>query len=102
MTLYRRRPVLVEAWQWLPYMEQEFSPQTQERPKWIDEALKLWPEVGGIIMYDHRPVSISIKTPTALLQAMPGDWIIKDAKGELHPYGPDIFEATYERWDGDV
>ena len=100
MTFYRRRPILVEAWQWLPYMEAEFT--VSGRPEWIEEALERWPEVGGIIIYEHRPVSISIKTPDAILGAMPGDWILKSAMGELSSCKADIFEEIYQRWEGDV
>lgn len=95
MTLYRRRPVLVEAWQWLPYGEQEFPETVEERPEWIEEALERWPEVGGIIIYEHEPISI-------IASAGPGDWILKDAKGELSTCKPEIFEEIYEKWEGDV
>ena len=100
MILYRRKPVLVEAWQWVPYMEAEFT--ASGRPWWIEEALKRWPEVDGIIIYEHKPISISIKTPDAILGIDPGDWILRDANDRLHPCKLDRFEELYERWEGDI
>lgn len=30
------------------------------------------------------------------MMASPGDWIIRDVKGECYPCKPDVFAATYE------
>lgn len=37
-----------------------------------------------------------IATLEGIMEAFPGDWIIKGIKGEFYPCKPDIFEATYE------
>lgn len=37
-----------------------------------------------------------IATLEGVMQAKPGDWIIKGVQGEFYPCKPDIFEATYE------
>lgn len=39
---------------------------------------------------------LDIATPEGVMSASPGDWIIKNAAGELSPCKPDIFAATYE------
>lgn len=39
---------------------------------------------------------VAIKTLEGIMEASPGDWIIKGIKGEFYPCKPDIFEATYE------
>ena len=37
-----------------------------------------------------------IATLEGVMQAKPGDWIIRGVKGEFYPCKPDIFAATYE------
>jgi hypothetical protein len=39
---------------------------------------------------------ISIITLEGIMEASPGDWVIRGVKGELYPCKPDIFEATYD------
>jgi hypothetical protein len=38
----------------------------------------------------------AIPTPEGVMEASPGDWIIKGVKGEFYPCKPDIFEAIYD------
>lgn len=40
--------------------------------------------------------SIHIETLEGVMEARPGDWIIKGVNGELYPCKPDVFEKTYE------
>ncbi|MCM0622698.1 hypothetical protein [Nocardioides bruguierae] len=37
-----------------------------------------------------------IATLEGVMQAKPGDWIIRGVQGEFYPCKPDIFEATYD------
>ncbi len=37
-----------------------------------------------------------IRTLEGVMEASPGDWIIKGVKGEIYPVKPDIFAETYE------
>lgn len=98
---YRKKPVVIEAWQWLfshgepKSLEEETPPP----PTWVTDALWLWPQIGGIYFEPDHPDGprISIATLDAVAVASPGDWIIKGTAGELYPCKPDIFEATYER-----
>lgn len=40
---------------------------------------------------------LGIQTLEGMMEASPGDWIIRGVKGEFYPCKPDIFSATYER-----
>ena len=39
---------------------------------------------------------LGLPTLEGVMEASPGDWIIRGVKGELYPCKPDIFEMTYE------
>jgi hypothetical protein len=39
---------------------------------------------------------VGIQTLEGIVVASKGDWILRGVKGELYPYKPDIFAATYE------
>jgi len=89
---YRKKLIVIEAWQWL------FNDHQEKPPSWVDDALWKWPDIGGI---SFEPDSTSgprirIATLDAVAVALPGDWIIKGIKGELYPCKADIFDATYE------
>ncbi len=60
--------------------------------KWMDGGEE--PLEEGIHTRDIRP--LHIETLEGIMEASPGDWIIKGVKGEYYPCKPDIFEATYE------
>ena len=78
MAKFRKKPVVVEAEQFLP-------------------NLNKWP--AGVEA-DHRsPTGFSIGTLENTAQGhevAPGDWIITGVKGEKYNCKPDIFRATYE------
>ena len=78
---YRKRPVVVEAVQWLGEGNCE--------------------EVFAFLGYDHTEETgdhseIHIPTLEGIMSAQVGDWIIKGVKGEFYHCKPDIFELTYE------
>lgn len=88
MAQYRKKPVVIEAIQWLP-------DQPQRLPKWWvdathDETLHEHPE---------HPEWLFINTLEGTMRADPGDWIIRGVKGEIYPIKADIFEETYEAVD---
>jgi len=90
MAKYRKKPVVVEAGQWNPYMKDYPG---QGKP---DELGVIWqfnPEgyvCNGFVTTIHGQ-----ETKVAI-----GDWVIREPDGEHHyPCKPDIFEATYERVD---
>jgi hypothetical protein len=87
---YRKKPVVIEAYQFLP----KGSPVTY--PDWMEEArsgLKgnqgsIWCETDGTWYCG----TLEGKHEITL-----GDFIIQGVKGEIYPCKPDIFELTYEK-----
>jgi uncharacterized Fe-S cluster-containing protein len=82
---FRKKPVVIEA----------------ECYDGTFESIKRILYMGNMDMEDvreirNRPEGIYIETFKETIQANNGDWIILDAKGELYPCRPDIFDATYE------
>ena len=94
---YRKKPVVVEAmqlvgtnaethavYQWIEANTQgSFDPLTEEIPA---SGVSIDPATGDFL----------IATLEGVMQAKPGDWIIRDIEGEFYPCEPDIFAATYE------
>jgi hypothetical protein len=77
---YRKKPVIIEAFQ--------FGVDAQPE----------WSEHGGKVMVVASPnkVCAYIDTPEGRMTAQIGDYIIKGVKGEIYPCKPDIFAQTYE------
>ena len=99
MAKFRKRAVVIEAFQWWPG-------QFTDWPQWAKDELKHYDSATEMITSrDGSPKrcitatdsgDLYIKTLEGPLQAQPGDWIIQGVKGELYPCKPDIFAATYE------
>ena len=82
MTLYRKKPVSVEAMQFTEESKNQcFNFVTCNH--YADFAA------------DGRSL-MRIQTLEGTMTAAPGDWIIKGVQGEFYPCKPDIFEQTYE------
>ena len=84
MAKFRKKPVVIEAWQW-------------------DESHETLESIGcqhsGYEGHVDRPDEckcLSIETLEGVMRVQPGDWIIKGVNGEFYPCKPDIFEKTYE------
>ena len=91
MAKYRKRPILIDAIQWLGG-EKKWSRYT---PKWITEALKN----GDIVESHDGTEELIINTLEGYMVASKNDFIIKGLNGEMYPCKPDIFEKTYaEVW----
>jgi len=92
MGRYRKKPVVIEAWQWL------FSDEQEECPEWVNAAAIKWPEQGSLCFEPNHSYGarISICTLEGVMCAVPGDFIIQGVQGEIYPCKPDIFEQTYE------
>lgn len=97
MSLFRKKPVVIEAWQitrkgaedrglWPDWMKSHPSTATQ-----MD-----WSQAGERVDHDAGIPYISIDTLEGRMRADIGDWVIKGVKGELYPCKPDIFTATYD------
>ena len=97
MPKFTKRPVTIEARQlagstadfhdvymWVEGNTQgSFDPDDIETPA---SGVSIDPATGFML----------IATLEGIMQAKPGDWIIRGVQGEFYPCKPDIFEATYE------
>ena len=95
MSQYRKRPVVISAWQnFTGDKETDGKPGLAAPcPAWLDAALD-----DGRVRGGPRG-SLLIQTLEGEMRADVGDWIIQGVKGELYPCKPDIFAATYEAVD---
>ena len=85
MGMYRKKPVVIEAFKWTGDENQT------EDPEWIINAIR-----ASKVRIDYNPLSMKIVTLEGIMTATPGDFIIKGVQGEFYPCKPDIFEKTYE------
>jgi hypothetical protein len=84
---YRKRPVVIEAYQVPPNDLKQRDPM----PPWLMKAM----DDKQVVAYPVESY-LSISTLEGMMKAQVGDWIIQGVKGELYPCKPDIFAATYE------
>ncbi len=90
MSLYCKKPVVIEAVQWTGCN--------------VDEVLALTLTSCSVSRKDCAGPHGGIMPGGALViptlegdhTASPGDWIVRGAKNECYPVKPEIFEATYE------
>lgn len=94
---FRKKPVEIEAmhfdgsnaemhevYQWIESNTQgSFDPMGDEVP-------------GSGVSIDPATGFMLIATLEGVMQAKPGDWIIRGVQGEFYPCKSDIFEQTYE------
>ncbi len=88
MPKFRKKPVVIEAWEFPGHMKE---PGYASMPEWLRRALA--PECPAAHFENE---TLIIHTLEGDHTASPGDWIIQGVKGELYPCKPDIFAATYE------
>lgn len=81
---YRKKPVVIEAWQFTDENKNMLLHNLQEL------NMRIRPD-----FYEGKPVMI-IPTLEGDHRASIGDFIIKGVLGELYPCKPNIFEKTYE------
>ena len=100
---YRKKPVVIEAWQfvgtnaeinavyqWIEANTQgSFDPLSEEIPA---SGVSIDPATGFLL----------IATLEGVMQAKPGDWIIRGVQGEFYPIKDSIFRETYEPAEGGV
>ena len=82
---YTKKPVTIEAFLWTGKIQQTV-------PSWIDEAV-----TNGIVTWNitNPDTLLTIKTLEGIMEALPGDYVIRGIKGEIYPCKPDIFAASY-------
>lgn len=78
MSKWRKKPVIIEAWQW-----------TGSNFTSLQNVLPL-----GI--YVLREDGLYIRTLEGDMKSLPGDWIIRGVQGEYYSCREDIFYSTYE------
>ncbi len=84
MPMFRKKPIVIEAYQVPP----EGEDCTEEMAQFLRGADRDMDNEGN--------GSILIHTLEGTMEASPHDWIIKGVKGEFYPCKPDIFDATYD------
>jgi len=77
--LFRKKPVVIEAVQYIPPATQLTGGFLKDCDCWINSE-------GALVIHTLEGDHI----------ANPNDWIIRGVKGEFYPCKPDIFEQTYE------
>lgn len=108
---YRKKPVVIEAIQLPEAYPEGVDPssdeyarnlQAMEVYRWVEANTQgsfdpLADEVPASgVSIDPATGFLLIATLEGVMQAKPGDWIIRGVQGEFYPCKPDIFEATYE------
>lgn len=77
---FRKKPIVIEAFEYR---------QSEHRSGVAQDVIE------GRVRYTQDGTML-IQTLEGVMEANPGDWIIRGVKGELYPCKPDIFAATYE------
>lgn len=93
-TLYRKRPVIVEAFRWDGKSGMDWS-----APEWLKKAAtdrKNRKKRRIFFELDNGEIAIMIKTLEGTMTARSGDWIIRGVEGEIYPCKDSVFMATYE------
>ena len=92
---YKKKPVVIEAVQFIACEAKEIEECFNEFPKWLHKAFK-----GGIIdsifPYIGSQVLFRICTLEGNRELPEGHWLIRGEKGELYPCNDEIFKMTYE------
>lgn len=88
MPKYRKKPVVIEAFEWQP-----------------EDVEHLGAIIGWFYAHDFRDFyiepdkSLTISTLEGKISGAIGDFIIRGVAGEFYPCKPGIFASTYEAVD---
>ena len=98
MAKYRKKPVVVEAFQ----MTKEHRQDNSEWPNWLHRAWQMEPNEVGSVDPSEFPNSdgtdrLKIHTLEGVHLVEWDDFIIQGVQGEIYPCKPDIFDQTYEK-----
>jgi hypothetical protein len=98
-TRYRKKPIVVEAMQWLGGAEAatpviDWVLAAGERSARYHEYVEAGEDDEGKGWPDD-PEHLAIDTLEGTMRADVGDWVIRGVQGEHYPCKPDIFAATY-------
>ncbi len=103
MSKFRKRPVVVDACQWL-------GVNVEEMARWASSADLAHKKARGVTLASNADIqlpidlvslgggafALEIRTLEGVMKADAGDFIICGVQGEFYPCKPDIFAATYE------
>ena len=97
MNKYRKKPVVIEAFQ----MTKERRQDNSEWPNWLNLAWQKDFHENGSLSCEDFPNSdgtdhLQIRTLEGIQRVGWNDFIIQGVKGEIYPCKPDIFEMTYD------
>ena len=94
MAKYRKKPVVIEAFQ----MTKARRHDNSEWPDWLNQAWQMEPGEGALFIDADDPArqKLVIGTLEGVHRVQWGDWIIKGVKNELYACKPDIFATMYE------
>ena len=98
MAKYRKKPVVIEAFQ----MTRERRQDNSEWPQWLHEAWEKDNDQIGSLHPVNYPYSdgtdrLEITTLEGNQLVNWDDYIIKGVQDEIYPCKPEIFEKTYEK-----
>lgn len=91
--LFTKKQVTISAIQWTGNNLPDVIKFTGKHPRW-GEWFKDMDEYVAHVRVDGG--KFKIFTLEGVMDALPGDWIIRGVQGEHYPCKPDIFAATYE------
>jgi hypothetical protein len=97
MPMFRKKPVVIEALHYTGDNVLEALHYTGKHPSW-DKWFTSEEQYAAHVRADRG--AFRIITLEGVMEAMPGDWIIKGVQGEFYPCKPDIFNATYDPMEG--
>ena len=98
MTKYRKKPLVVEAWQWFENDGQIGPILLGWTPNFCDACRIIATSSSDPISCERHTSSrvAVIETLEGFHEVTDGDWIITGVKGERYACKPDVFELTYE------
>jgi len=92
MKTYRKKPVIIEAFQ----LTWKMAKGNEIVPSWFINAINAKVVKVGYTDKITNSQYTEIKTLEGTMRANGNDWIIQGINGELYPCKPDIFDKTYE------
>jgi len=94
MAKYRKKPVVIEAFQ----MTQHDRWDNSKWPPWLNQAWNADPGEGTLWIDPGDPMGnhLVLGTKEGVHKITWDDYIIQGIQGELYPCKPDIFKATYD------
>lgn len=101
----RKKPIVVDSWQWtnkIPYDKIDISRHRIEDivdnpPKWVVDAYLI-----DIIQFYFDTGILKVKTLEGDHTGTANDYLMRGVQGELYICREDIYKATYDELEGEV